>query len=75
MPMYHDNPRRSEPSRVKMYEITLDNGSNTFSTTKGFTDMHLAVSWAKAFARDWWRDAEYRIFCIDDEKTAEGAAN
>ena len=71
MPMYHDNPRRSEPSRIKMYEITLDNGSDTFSTTKGFTDMHLAISWAKAFARD----AEYRIFCIDDEKTADGPAN
>jgi hypothetical protein len=60
---------------TKTFEITLESGSNTFSTSKPFATMTEAVDWAREFAADWWKAAEYRIFCIEDEEFVVGDAN
>ena len=61
---------------TKTYEITLESGSNnTFSTRKTFASLDEAVDWAREFAADWWKTAEYRIFCVEDEEFVVGSAN
>lgn len=60
---------------MNTYEISIEAGSTYHTTTKKFATMAEAIAWAKNFASDWYRGARYAIFCIEDERFADGAAN
>lgn len=60
---------------TKTYEITIESGSTSNSSTHKFETMAEAIAWAKEFAKDWFRGATYSIYCIEDETFEQGNAN
>ncbi len=57
---------------MNTYEISIDSGSETFATVKQFATMAEAIAWARDFMSDWWRGAQFWIFCREDETWCNG---
>jgi hypothetical protein len=59
------------------YEVTLEahNGCTLSDLTNKFDSMADAVAYAKAFAEDWWLNANYSVYCRETGEFRQGKAN
>lgn len=57
------------------FHITVDTNNNSSTFTQRCDTIQEAVDAAKAFAVDWWRDAEYFVFCNETGQYQMGKAN
>lgn len=58
-----------------IYEITVETTNNYHTFKESHDTLEDAVASAKSFASDWWRGADYSVFCDETNQYQTGEAN